>query len=327
MTVIISNSGSYPRVGEGPDRQRLRRTVDAWERGEVGIRDLRAAEDDAVREALEEQARAGIDLVTDGQVSWYDPVSHLLRGVKGVEIGGLLRFFDTNTYFRQPIIRGTIRSNGPIILPGYRRAVRLSSRPVKPILTGPYTLAALSVWRGSPYRSLRALALALAKLMGKEVAALSAAGAQVIQIDEPAILKSPGHLPILRDALRVVSRGKGRSLLCLQTYFADASPVYDKLQSLPADILGLDLTYGPTLLAKIGEMGSRKPLCLGIVDGRNTKLEDPDAVAGTVKSLSARLPSGPVYLSPSCGLEYLPRERAFAKLALLKAVKDRVEGQ
>lgn len=325
MKIVLAHVGSYPRIGEGPGQQRLRQATDRWEKGEIGPRELKAVQDDVTREVLEEQAKAGLDLATDGQVRWYDPVSHLLRATQGVEIGGLLRFFDTNNYFRHPVITGRIRSDGPVLASEHRYAKKVSPIRVKPVLTGPYTLSALSLWKGSPYKNFTEVVRALTKVVAGEVEALSKAGAPVIQVDEPSILKAPGHITILREALTLIAKKKGRALLCLQTYFADASPLYEKLQELPVDMLGLDLMYGPSLLDRIRTEGSHKILCLGLVDGRNTRLESPDEIAGTVEGLIPRLVAPEVHLSPSCGLEYLPRNRAFEKLKILKAVKERLE--
>jgi 5-methyltetrahydropteroyltriglutamate--homocysteine methyltransferase len=82
---------------------------------------------------------------------------------------------------------------------------------------------------------------------------------------------------------------------------------------MPVDLVGIDLTYGPKLADRIAEAGAPRTLVLGLVDGRNTKLETRDDL---FRVLDRALPGlrGPVGLGPSCGLEFLPRERARAKL-------------
>ena len=108
MQLILANTGSYPRIGDTPGAQRHRRAYAQRERGELSVNEWRTVEDEVTREVIAEQIAAGVELPTDGQVRWYDPVSHLARGLANVTVNGLLRYFDTNFYFRQPVVRGAI---------------------------------------------------------------------------------------------------------------------------------------------------------------------------------------------------------------------------
>ena len=92
---------------------------------------------------------------------------------------------------------------------------------------------------------------------------------------------------------------------------------------MPIDILGLDFTYHPKFAERVVALGSQKPLALGLVDGRNTRLEDPQALAHQVDRILLRVKGEFCYLNPSCGLEYLPRDRAQAKLKLLGEIRAR----
>ncbi len=92
------------------------------------------------------------------------------------------------------------------------------------------------------------------------------------------------------------------------------------------DILGLDFTYNPRFAERVVALGSQKPLGLGLVDARNTRLEDPDGVAHQVDRILLRVKGEVCYLNPSAGLEYLPRDRARAKLKLLADIRGRTKG-
>src|SRR3990170_935462 len=109
MKLLTTSTGSYPRIGKTAELHLLRQTIAQWEKGQKSEADLRAAEDALTRATLEEQITSGLDLVTDGQIRWYDPISHLAGKWENISINGLLRFFDTNCYFRQPVVRGPIR--------------------------------------------------------------------------------------------------------------------------------------------------------------------------------------------------------------------------
>ncbi|MEK7880118.1 MAG: methylcobamide--CoM methyltransferase, partial [candidate division NC10 bacterium] len=291
------------------------------ERGEITEEQFRLIENEVTETVIREQVAAGLDLPTDGQIRWYDPYSHLARSLDGVEINGLLRYFDTNTYFRQPVVKGPIRRRGPILLGEYEFARSVSSRPVKPILTGPYTLAQGSILEGG-YREISALVLAYADVLAGEVRDLAAAGASLIQVDEPAILHHPGGVPLLREALTPLARAKGAARLALHVYFGDVAKLYPELQTMPVDVLSLDFTYSRELPRLIAAAGTSKVLGLGLIDGRNTRLETPEAIFPVLDQVLPKLLDGHGYLSPSCGLEFLPRERARAKLETMRRLKD-----
>jgi methionine synthase II (cobalamin-independent) len=103
---------SYPRIGDQPKQQRLRKAYGRLELGEITEAYFEKVQQSVVKASVREQEEAGLDLVTDGQIRWYDPVSHLAGKLEGVKINGLLRFFDTNFYFRQPIITAKLGWKG-----------------------------------------------------------------------------------------------------------------------------------------------------------------------------------------------------------------------
>ena len=176
--------------------------------------------------------------------------------------------------------------------------------------------------------------MAYADALAAEIGALADAGAETVQIDEPSILLHPGDWNLFTQALarltaaRDDARKRGRKMdLLLYVYFHDCAPLYGKLITLPVDGLGLDFSYNPRLADLVSEAGSPVPLALGLVDGRNTKLERAADVAREIGRLLPRISGERAWIGPSCGLEYLPRDRAQAKLALLKEIRSAVEGR
>jgi 5-methyltetrahydropteroyltriglutamate--homocysteine methyltransferase len=270
---------------------------------------------------IREQEEAGLDLVTDGQIRWYDPVSHLAGKLEGVKIDGLLRFFDTNFYFRQPIITAKLGWKGPWVQDEFIFAKKVSKKQVKQVLTGPYTLAKLSIIQTNAYPRFRDLVVDFAELMSREIEGLVRAGAAMIQIDEPAIIRHPNDFEILREAVTTLASKKGKSKLALYTYFGDVAPIYDRLQSLSVDILGLDFTYSSQLLDRVARDGSDKRLGLGLIDGRNTRVETKEEVFKHLNRILPKLKGDICYINPSCGLEYLPRDKAYRKLANMAKLK------
>jgi 5-methyltetrahydropteroyltriglutamate--homocysteine methyltransferase len=321
MELILASHSSYPRIGESAEFQSLRRTIARWEKGEASESDLRAAEDRMTELALAEQIDAGVDVVTDGQVRWYDPISHLAGKLQGVRINGLLRFFDTNFYFRQPVVESEIRRTQPLIVEEFLFAKQKSTLPVKPVLTGPYTLARLSIEDQGKAGGFDKVLAGYTEALAEEVGALAAAGATLIQVDEPALLRHAADLPRAGQSIASLAARKGSAQLALALYFGDPAPLYDRLQSLPVDVLNLDFTYNPRLADVVIAGGASKTLALGLVDGRNTRLEDPVSVTRQLERIASSLSSGRAYLNPSCGLEYLPRDRAQLKLKHLTTIR------
>lgn len=323
LKLLTANIGSYPRVGDLPSQQRLRWAYSNWEKGKLSNQRLEKAYQEATREVIQEQVQAGLDVVTDGHLRWYDPLSHFAKKMEGCESNGLLRFFDTNFYFRQPVITGKIRWKEPIIEKEFLFAKDNSPTLVRPVVTGPYTLAKYSI--DEYYGDLTLLAMDFAEVIGMEVNRLSLAGAEEIQMDEPAILQNPSEVELLSETTEKVNSKKGKSRLLIHVYFGDSAPLYDEMQELPIDALGLDFTYSPQLPDLIVEKGSDKDLGLGLIDARNTRMEAPEEIVPIVKRVLSRVDSEVVYLNPSSGIEYLPRKEAFEKLKNMVSIAEKVK--
>ena len=92
MELILSSAGSYPRIGATSEAQRHRRAYAQRERGEISDAEWRAVEDEVAEQVVREQTVVGLDVVTDGLVRWYDPISHLARHWDGIQVNGLLRY-------------------------------------------------------------------------------------------------------------------------------------------------------------------------------------------------------------------------------------------
>ncbi len=327
MQLILSNHSSYPRVGEGPEAQRVRRAYAKRETGEVTDEGYLEVCRDYIAEIVREQEQAGCDLVTDGQVHWYDLVTHPASRLEGIRINGLLRFFDTNYLVRRPEIVGPVK--GSIgAADDFRYTSSVASSEVKAVLTGPYTLARHAILRSDDHPDIPSVTLAFAEALAEDVRQLAETGAGVIQVEEPSLLLHPTDAPVVRQALERLAAGKGAARISLVTYFGDATPLYGTLLDMPADIIGFDLRYGPGLADLIATSGADRPLALGAIDGRNTKLEDVEEtarlVAKVIEVLDAR-GINEVHLQPSCGLEYLPRDRAVRKLERMREIGNALE--
>ena len=326
MKLLLQNHSSYPRIGDQPGQQRLRKAHAARQRGEIDAAELAAIERAQIDEVIHEQEHAGVDVVTDGQIRWHDPVSHVMGTLDGVRLNGLLRYLDTNFYFRQPVVTAKVRRRAPIVRDDFMQAQVAAGRAAKPVLPGPYTLARLAVIDSGPYSGVAALAAALSEVLAAEVRELAQSGAQFIQIEEPAILAHPADIRLFRQLLEPLWQARGGAQLMVATYFGDAAPLYAQLNSLPADVLVLDFTYSPELLGVIGATGASTALALGLLDGRSIRMESAATVARQIEEAVRRYTLDTIHLLPSCGLEYLPRAAARAKLVLLAETRRLLHG-
>lgn len=314
--VQITVVGSYPKLPEVTEGPNVRNAISRFEAGRISLRELEAAVRQTVERVIREQEEAGVDLVTDGQIRWDDLVTPFARDLGSVDIGGLVRFFDNNVYYRRPVIKGRVWFRGSSLAYEVRQAKTFARKPLKVALPGPFTFARLSV--DEHYHDLARLVMDVAEALNLEARALVEAGADVIQFDEPSLLfdATPEEVRLAREALRVAREGLGVPV-ALYTYFRDAEPLFGALLEFDVDIVGFDLASGPGLARRLAETDAGRKVGLGLVDGREWRLEGAEELARTIEAVGRRQGFDRLYVNPSCGLEFLPQGRALAKLRRL----------
>lgn len=323
MTIRSTVVGSYPKPPDEGEPFVVRKTIQGIDRGDATVDDLKAAQDDLVRAIVAEQEAAGIDVITDGHARWEDIVTPFARTWAGFEIGGLLRWFDNNTYYRRPVCNGKIEWRGPSSVEAFRFAASAAkTATVKQVIPGPVSFAHLSV--DEHYYDHEAFVLDIASVLAQEAAELEAAGATIIQIDEPALLNAPEDLELAKRAIGLIISELKSVETVLGTYFGDAKRLGAEIFDLPVDGFAFDLISGPENLEIIKQAPSDKKIQAGILDARNTMLETEDELRSRIEELSSIVGAERLSVSPSAGLEYLPREKARAKLQRLGAVVKEV---
>lgn len=306
--------GNYPKIPNRPRPARLRNALNKRDRGELTDADVIQVQDEVTVEVINEQIEAGVDIITDGQVRWDDDQTYVTRTMQGVEIGGLQRYLDTNTYYREPEVTGDIRpGDSSVLVRDWQFAQKNSSKPVKAVLPGPFTLACLSV--DKHYGSVEKLALAYAEALRADVDGLVAAGCKHVQVNDPIVVFRKDDAGVFSRAITKLLGGVSGAETGVYTWFSDVAGILPELLSTPADVIGLDFVWGKANWDALkGADFSGKKLGFGIVDARNTRLESAKEIAEAVAKVTAIVPAERVYVNPSCGLEYLPRETAFEKL-------------
>ena len=305
--MIATNNGSFPWMRPAGDT-----TPDG------------AVLDRITREAIDLQVRAGLDLVTDGLVRRTDPVSQVAGRLGGVTLGERREGFPgSGAFYRVPIVASEIAWKGPILCEDFLFARDGASKPVKPVLTGPYTLAQLAEDRA--YDDRMAMAMALAIGLNQELRALQTAGATWLQIDEPALLQSKEDFPLFTRLWEVLGRGISADL-CLHLEGGDVSGLYPGISRLKRiACLSLDCVRGRDSLDLLE--GTPCPdglkLSLGLVDGRSTRVETPDEIRAVLDQTRGLPPPDRLLLGTASDLGGLPVPVASAKLQSLAQARDR----
>lgn len=314
MKIISTVVGNYPKTPDAPKPQKLRSALHRFDQGEITKEELGRIEAEVTKDVIDEQVKAGIELVTDGQIRWDDAQTYFAQKIKGFSINGLLRYFDSNMYYRQPVVEEDLKWQEPILSEDYQFAKGVSATPVKPVITGPLTLAKLSL--NKHYPDFKTFVLRLAEILNQEALELQKENPPLIQFDEPVLVRNKDDFLIFKKAADILTAGL-KVETALYTYFGDIVGLYPDILSLPFDTLGLDLVQGEKNWEILKNGSFNKNLGFGIVDARNTKLEKVEDLVAKIKGVSENFKAETIYVNPSCGLEFLPRGIAFKKLKIL----------
>ena len=311
--------GSYPKITEDKTQVNLRRARNRFDRKKITADELEQAYQATIRRVISEQQEAGVDLITDGQIRWDDLVNPFARSIRGMEIGGLLRFFDNNVYYRRPIVKSKLSFGSHSVVEEFRFARENSDKDLKAVIPGALTFARLSL--DEFYHDEEQLVMDLSEILHEEAESLSEEGAEIIQIDEPSLCFHPDKLNLVKESLEVITEGI-RAKFALYLYFGSIKKLVPDLFELPVDLIGVDVVSKKENLDLILESGGNKEIGLGCVDARNTMMEKQSDLIALFKKAAKRISADKIWVNPSCGLEFLPHAEAQKKLEnMVKAVE------
>ncbi len=307
-------------VGSWPKPAYLKKARTDYTQRKVDQEYLEQEEEKATRFWVEWQDQAGLDVIVDGEMYRGDMVTFFAETMKGFEIGGHVRSYG-NRFYHKPILTGEVEWVQPITVEWFRFAQSLTKKPVKGMLTGPYTIMDWSF--NEFYDSRREATLALARQVRREVEALVAAGCRIIQIDEPAISVRPDELPLAIEALGVCTQGVDAYFIthiCYGTF----EKIYPALLDLPVHNIDLEMSNsGLDLLPLLVAHRPTKDISFGLVDVHSHVVESKEAVLARVGKALEVIPADNLWLDPDCGLKTRSTEEAQAKIAVIvEAAKE-----
>jgi 5-methyltetrahydropteroyltriglutamate--homocysteine methyltransferase len=328
--VVTTVVGSYPQPGWLIDRgrlgERLPPRVRARELWRVPEPFLEEAQDDATRLAVQDMERAGVDVITDGEMrreSYSNRFATALDGVDLDEPGVAL----DRTGHETPVPRvvGPIRRTRPVELRDVEFLRLITDRRIKITVPGPFTMTQQA--QNDYYADERSLALAYAEAVNGELRDLKAAGADVVQIDEPYLQARPE--PAREYAVEAINRAlhgiEGETVV--HTCFGYAHIVKSRLTGYPFlrelnDCLATHLSLEaaqPDLDADVLHDVADKTIILGVLDLGSSEVETAALVADRIRKALRVVGPERLVVAPDCGMKYLPRERAFRKLQSMVA--------
>ncbi len=311
-------------VGSFPKPPYLRKARGRHSRGEMDRQELRGLELQATREWIEAQEEIGIDILVDGEMDRGDMVTFFAENLEGFAISGLVRSYG-NRYYRKPIATGPIRRRRPVTVDTWKYAQGLTDKPVKGMLTGPYTICDWSFDEYFPSRE--AFMMNVAEFVRDEARDLEAAGARYIQIDEPALSTRPEEIDIAIRAMGVVTEGLSATTITHICY-GDFARIYPRMLDMPVDIFDLEMANsGYQLMDVFASHPFNKMLSAGVVDVHSHEIEAPEEVAEGVRRVLTQFSPDRLLIDPDCGLKTRTVEEAKAKLRAVRKGVDLVKEQ
>jgi 5-methyltetrahydropteroyltriglutamate--homocysteine methyltransferase len=327
VTTVV---GSYPQPDWLIDRERLGARlpprVRARELWRVAEPFLEEAQNDATRLAVADQERAGVDVVTDGEMRRESYSNRFATALAGVDLENPGVALD-RTGHENPVPRvvGPVRRTRPVEVGDVEFLRSITDRRIKITVPGPFTMTQQA--QNDHYPDDRSLALDYADAVNEELRDLKAAGADIVQIDEPYLQARPD--PAREYALEAIDRAldgiEGDTVL--HTCFGYAHIVKQRLTGYPflSELNGCRATHvsleaaqpdlDPEVLAELSD----KTVVLGVLDLGSPGAETPDVVAERIRKALAVVPPERLVVAPDCGMKYLPRELAFRKLEAMVA--------
>jgi 5-methyltetrahydropteroyltriglutamate--homocysteine methyltransferase len=322
LTTVV---GSYPQPEWLIDRMALSsagvpriRSSDLWR---IPPDHLEEAQDDATLLAIGDMRRAGVDIISDGEIRRESYSNRFATALEGVDIGrpGQL-IASSGRATLVPRVVGPIRRVRPVQVRDVLFLRQHTDGRIKATVPGPFTMAQQA--QNEYYPDRESLAMAYATCVNQEVRALFEAGADIVQLDEPWLRANPEEarayaVPVINKALEGI-QGTTSLHLC----FGYAAMVQDKpsryaflseLETSVVQQISIEAAQPKLDLAVLQEF-STKTIVLGVLDLSDMTIEAPEGIATRLREALRYLPAERLMVAPDCGMKYLPREVAYRKL-------------
>ena len=299
--------------------------------GELSESEIEEAHDNAVKSCIKDQETAGLDVITDGELRRETMVYFFSKRIHGFDNNGRMKpigNIDPTVQMPDPVIVDKIRRAGSIgMAKHFAFLKKYASAHPKVTITGPQMLAKRAT--NEYYKDEKELIFDLADVLNAELKEVIDAGCDFVQVDEPVWVGYPDDMPWLVEAFnRMVDGVKAKIVLhvCYGNYQLKKlfSGTYDDLfpEILKANASQLSLEFAVTDMEPLQLYKKHKidmETAVGVIDVKDDTVETPEIVADRIRRALKVIPKEKVWITTDCGMKFMPRDRAFAKL---KAMVD-----
>jgi 5-methyltetrahydropteroyltriglutamate--homocysteine methyltransferase len=331
MTVTLLPTtvvGSYPQPDWLIDRDKLTtrapvrvRASELWRVPEPW---LEQAQDDATVLAIRDMERAGIDIITDGEIRRESYSNRFATALSGIDLDNPATVPGrTGGSVTVPRVVGPIRRLRPVEVRDVEFLRRNTERQIKITLPGPFTMSRQA--KNEYYKDEEELVMDYGAAVNAEIRDLKAAGADVIQLDEPWVQARPEEarrlaLPAIDRALEGIPGPTALHLCFGYAYVARSKPsgysFLPELTGTVAEQISIEAAQPNLDLATLDGLGD-KIVIFGVISMGDPQPETPETVAARIRGALEHIPPERLIPAPDCGMKYIPRDTAFAKLKAL----------
>ncbi|AXR77350.1 5-methyltetrahydropteroyltriglutamate--homocysteine methyltransferase [Natrarchaeobaculum sulfurireducens] len=283
--------------------------------------------DEAREELIGVQQDAGLDRIVEGQLRWDDMIAHPLAVHDAVETRGIVRYYDNNNFYREPVVQGDLDFSGDVA-GELEAAAELVDDGLQAVLPGPYSLADLAT--DEQYGDEADFLAAIADFLAGEVDAFPAV--ETLFLLEPSLVENApddGLDERASEAIDQVAAATDADVIVQPYWGALEEKVYAHLLDADVEAVGFDFVADQDQnLYNIQEYGATDDVSLGLADGQNTLVEDPEAIRDRVDWVFDQLPVSEfetVYLTTNTETFYLPYAKHEEKLAVLAEAAELAE--
>jgi 5-methyltetrahydropteroyltriglutamate--homocysteine methyltransferase len=296
---------------------------------------LEEAQDDATALAVRAQEAVGLDIVSDGEIRRESYFNRFANALDGIDIDNPAEVEGRNkTRQIVPRVVGEIRRTRPVQVRDVEHLRATTSRPIKITVPGPFTMMRLA--KDEHYGDRRALLMAYARAVNDELRDLKTAGADIVQLDEPFVES------FVAEAEEFAVAGIDRALdgiegttvvhLCfgyghyVKVEKPDAYHFLAPLNACRATQISIEAAQ-PRLNPAMLDLLPGKEVMYGVLDLKDHTVETPEIVAGRLRAALRHITPERLVVAPDCGMKYLPRDVAYAKLRAMVAGRDIVRAE
>lgn len=299
-------------IGSFPQTKEVRQLRVKYKRGELTEAEYQAAIDAHIAECIKTQLDIGLDVLVHGEFERTDMVEYFGQQLEGFAftVHGWVQSYGSRCV-RPPIIYGDVSRPDSMTLREYQVAQALTEKPVKGMLSGPVTILNWSFPRGDISRRDQAFQIALA--LRQEVADLEAAGARIIQVDEPAFreglpLKTKRwseYLTWAVDAFRLSTAiAQPQTQIHTHMCYSEFGDIIRDIENLDADVISIENSRSNNrTLKEVTEAGYSHQIGNGVYDIHSPVVPTTDQLMQQLKSGIANLPTAQIWVNPDCGLK------------------------